>query len=215
MKTILSGVGVIDKSMLILAALEQGPLSLTQLVEQTDLNRATTHRLALALDQHGLLRRVDTTRFALGFRLWILGQAVPGAASLATRVQPHLDRLRDRTGESAQLYVRDGNERVCLATAESEQSLRTIVPVGTRLTLERGSAGAIFMQDNPSSGWVASVAERESGVASVSSAVLDQNGETLAVVSVSGPIERLSTDPGALHGQAVADIAIVIAASVS
>jgi DNA-binding IclR family transcriptional regulator len=48
------------------------------------------------------------------------------------------------------------------------------------------------------------VEEREAGVASVSAAVRDQSGLTVAAVSVSGPIERLSRQPGDRFGAAVA-----------
>lgn len=210
-----SSVGVIDKSMSILTALEAKPLTLAELVSVTDINRATAHRLASALETHGMIRRVEGGRYVLGYRLWIFGQAVPGITDLAERVRPALEQLRDLTGESAQLYVQDGDERVCLAVAESTHGLRTIVPVGARLTLQKGSAGEIFRLGVPASGWVESVAEREPGVASVSAAVLDSNGKIQAVLSVSGPIERTTTDPGARYGTYVSEVAAQIASMMS
>jgi len=48
-------------------------------------------------------------------------------------------------------------------------------------------------------GWAASVAERESGVASVSAPVFGPDGRVVAAVSVSGPIDRLTRQPGRLH----------------
>jgi DNA-binding IclR family transcriptional regulator len=49
------------------------------------------------------------------------------------------------------------------------------------------------------------VAEREAGVASVSAPVFDANGAVVAAVSVSGPIDRLTRQPGRLHaGEVVA-----------
>ncbi|WP_334144450.1 IclR family transcriptional regulator domain-containing protein, partial [Rhabdothermincola sp.] len=52
--------------------------------------------------------------------------------------------------------------------------------------------------------WVASVGEREAGVASVSAAVRDLDGRVVAAVSVSGPIERTTRRPGHKYGDAVA-----------
>ena len=52
-------------------------------------------------------------------------------------------------------------------------------------------------------GWVASVGEREAGVASVSAPVTDDTGAVVAAIGVSGPIERLSRDPGERFGAAV------------
>ena len=54
---------------------------------------------------------------------------------------PSLERLARSTGESAQLYVRDGDRRVCIDAAESESELRTIVEIGASLPLTKGSAG--------------------------------------------------------------------------
>jgi DNA-binding IclR family transcriptional regulator len=51
-------------------------------------------------------------------------------------------------------------------------------------------------------GWAHSVGEREQGVASVSAPVL-AGGSLVAAVSVSGPIERLTRQPGRLHAPAV------------
>ena len=50
-----SGVGVLDKAALVLAALEAGPATLAGLVAGTGLARPTAHRLAVALEHHRLV----------------------------------------------------------------------------------------------------------------------------------------------------------------
>ena len=52
-------------------------------------------------------------------------------------------------------------------------------------------------------GWAQSVGEREAGVASVSAPVRSPSGKVIAAVSVSGPIERLTRQPGRIHAPAV------------
>ena len=52
-------------------------------------------------------------------------------------------------------------------------------------------------------GWAQSVGEREAGVASVSAPVRGPSGRVVAAVSISGPIERLSRQPGRLHAATV------------
>ncbi|WP_334143392.1 IclR family transcriptional regulator, partial [Rhabdothermincola sp.] len=132
--------GVIDKAVAVLTALESGPRSLAGLVEASGLPRATAHRLAVALETHGLVRRDEEGRFALGVRLVSLGRAAAEAIPLARAAGPALSELRDRTGESVQLYVREGDRRVCIAALESPHGLRTIVPMGASLPLGVGSA---------------------------------------------------------------------------
>ena len=52
-----SGIGVVDKSVAILASVAEQPRALADLVEATSLPRATAHRLAVALEAHRLLAR--------------------------------------------------------------------------------------------------------------------------------------------------------------
>ena len=239
MEQSVSGVGVIDKVASLIVAIEHDGATLNELVARTGLSRATAHRLASALETHGLLRRTSTGHFALGPRLITLGAAAAADWPLADAARPLLAALRDDTGESAQLYVRQGDTRVCLASLESPHGLRTIVAAGAILPLDRGSGGRALSGElsggssggssagssagssggssagssggSSGEGWVASVAEREAGVASVSAPVIDRTGRIVAAVGVSGPIERLTTDPGSVFGPAVAQAAFKVA----
>lgn len=209
MDTTVSGVGVIDKSMSVIDALARQPCTTAELVEQTGITRATVHRLASALEAHGLVRRSSDGRFALGYRFVSLARTVDGLGVLCDAARPHLRSLSEQSGESAQLYVRDGIDRVCVDVAESAHGLRTIVAVGARLTLERGSAGRALMQ--PEAGLATSVGEREPGVASVSAPILDKSGDAVAAISVSGPIERMTSSPADRFGPLVLQAAAVVA----
>ena len=202
MERIVSGVGVLDKSVYVLDALADGPRNLNELVEATGIARATAHRLAVALEVHGLVRRDPEGRFVLGVRLVALGRAAAEAIPLARLAADALEQLRTDTSESVQLYVREGDRRVCIAALESPHGLRTIVPTGASLPLASGSAGHVLAGDGDvaAAGWVQSVGEREAGVASVSAPVRDRDGRVVAAVSVSGPIERTTRQPGERYG---------------
>ena len=192
MERSVSGIGVLDKAMAIVDALDRGPLPLTELVDATGMPKPTVHRLAAALETHGLLQRDRQGRYGWGARLV--------APTIASAARPALERLRDATKESVQLYVRRGNERVCVASLESPHSLRTIVREGERLPMTRGSAAKALRGDG--TGWEESVEEREKGVASVSAPVV-HHGRVFAAVSVSGPVERTTRSPGRKYAKAV------------
>jgi DNA-binding IclR family transcriptional regulator len=212
----LSGVGVLDKAVAVLDAVGAGAHSLAQLTESTGLSRATTHRLAVALEVHRFLAREGDGRWQLGPRV-----APARTDDLLDRAGPVLARLRDLTGESAQLYRRQGDRRVCVAAADLGSGLRDTVPVGAALPMTAGSAAQVLLAfgngELPDTaaftvrtlaevrrrGWAHSVGEREQGVASVSAPVLTASGDVVAAVSVSGPIERLTRQPGRLHAPAV------------
>ncbi|WP_137724295.1 IclR family transcriptional regulator [Prescottella subtropica] len=212
-----SGIGVLDKAMGVLHAVAEQPCSLTELCTRTGLPRATAHRLAVGLEVHRLLAR-DTDG------LWRPG---PGLAELAAKATDTLvdaaalvlPRLRDITGESVQLYRREGIQRVCVASVEPPAGLRDTVPVGARLPMTAGSGAKVLLAwadpqlqrsilpeaaygdrvlaEVRRRGWAQSAAEREAGVASVAAPVRDAAGTVVAAISVSGPIDRMGRRPGA------------------
>lgn len=211
-----SGIGVLDKAVTVLRAVADSPCGLAELCARTGLPRATAHRLAVGLEVHRLLQRNEDGRWRPGPALGELGNgALDPLLDAAAAVLP---RLRDLTGESVQLYRREALQRVCVATAEPPSGLRDTVPVGARLAMTAGSGAKVLAAwADPATqravlvdavfgervlvevrrrGWAQSVAERESGVASVSAPVRDAAGGVVAAVSVSGPVERIGRRPG-------------------
>jgi DNA-binding IclR family transcriptional regulator len=169
------------------------------------------------LEVHRLLARDGEGRWRLG----------PAVSELAAQVNDPLlaasgavlPRLREITGESVQLYRREGSSRICIAAVEPPAGLRDTVPVGARLPMTSGSGAKVLLAFSddatraavlPGSkftdrtltevrrrGWAQSAAEREPGVASVSAPVRDAHGAVIAAISVSGPIDRMGRRPGA------------------
>lgn len=207
---IVTGVGVLDKAVHVLRAVADAPRTLNGLQAATGLPRATAHRLAVALEEHGLLRRDDEGRFDLGPELAALGRVASDRFPLAALSLPVLERLRDQTGESVQLFVREGAQRRCVVSLQSPHALRWIVPEGVLFPLDAGSAGRVLSGGTGADGWVQSVEEREPGVASVSAPVHDADGRVIAAVSISGPVERLTREPGERFGQRVLEAAAKI-----
>jgi len=211
-----SGIGVVDKTVAILVAAAEGPASLSDLVARTGIPRATVHRLAVALEVHRLLARDSDGRFMPGPRLSELG--AHAADPMIERAGEVLAWVRDTSGESTQLYRRDGRDRVCIAAAERTTGLRTTVPLGARLPLTAGSGAQVLcaweapdaiasvlahaeftertLAEVRRRGWAQSVGQREAGVASVSAPVFGPGRRVVAAVSISGPIERLGRSPG-------------------
>jgi DNA-binding IclR family transcriptional regulator len=212
-----SGIGVLDKAVGILHVIAESPCGLAELCDRTGLPRATTYRLAAALEVHRLLGRDEDGRWELGPAVTELAAHVNDpllAASAAV-----LPQLRESTGESVQLYRREGTSRVCIAALEPTAGLRDTVPVGARLPMTAGSGAKVLLAHSDAAtqaavlptamftdrvlaevrkrGWAQSVAEREPGVASVSAPVRDGRGVVVAAISVSGPVDRIGRRPGA------------------
>lgn len=203
--------------MLILRQAARAPVTLGELIERAELPKATAHRIAMALEGHGLLRRNEGGAWVPGPLLAELSNG--GAPGLANRAGPVLEQLCRDTGESAQLFQRESEQRLCVASAERASGLRDTVPLGARLPMTAGSAAHVLLAwsagDSPADaailarasfsdrtlsevrrrGYAHSSGEREAGVGSISAPVRDADGGVLAAVSVSGPLERLGRRP--------------------
>jgi DNA-binding IclR family transcriptional regulator len=217
-------VGVLDRAVDVLDAVEAGARSFTTIAEATGLTKPTTHRMINALVAHGFLMHVGGVGYALGPRLLDLATTAMRELPLRQLARPALEQLARTTGESAQLYVRHGDRRICVDAVESSNELRTIVRVGASLPLGRGSAGKVFLAWGPPSdedvedirqsiattrrrGWADSYGEREAGVASVSAPIFGPNDHVLAAISVSGPRSRLAPVQAKRYGPAVVEAA--------
>lgn len=219
-----TGVGVLDKMDLILSAVELAPLPLTALVAATGIPRPTAYRLAIALERLGYLERDPAGRFGIGPRI---GELAVGSGEdwLVTVATPILTGLRDTTAESAQLYRRRGQERLCVASVERATGLRDSVPAGTSLPMTAGSAAQVLLawsagddlaevcrgaRFTPADlvavrrrGWAHSAAEREPGLASISAPVFGEGGSVQAAVSISGPLDRIGDTARPRQAEAV------------
>ncbi len=138
-----SGIGVLDKAVGVLHAVADSPCGLAELCERTGLPRATAHRLAAGLEVHRLLSRNGDGRWRLGPALTELAGQVNDPLLAAGAVV--LPRLREITGESVQLYRREGTSRICVAALEPPAGLRDTVPVGARLPMTAGSGAKVLL----------------------------------------------------------------------
>jgi len=219
-----TGVGVLDRSMAILDAVQAGSRTHASIVRATGFPRTTTHRLLKSMEAHGLLEFVGGYGYRLGPRLLKIAASALQEPSLRDIGHPALEHLASNTGESAQLFVASLGERVCVDSVESSSELRTFVKVGAILPMWAGSAGKVFLAWTSANarqelmanarsltpatptrerlvqqlatvkarGWASSAGERQEGVGSVSAPVFGPIGELVAVVSISGPISRVS-----------------------
>lgn len=200
----------LERAAAILDAVGRAALSASELSRQTGLSVSTAHRLALQMADYGFLRRTESGAFRLGDRFV--------RSALENAGLPVLQELRDRTGETAQLWVRRGDERVCLLSADSRHELRAILPVGARLPLPQGSSGRLLAADDESlaelaaQGWIESIGTRTPGLGSISAPVQTDEG-IIAAVCLAMPLARVKKTPGKDHGASVIKAAQAIGQS--
>ncbi len=194
-----TGVGVLDRVVAILDTVEAEPLGSSEIARALGLSVPTAHRLVSAMVKHGLLHRDADGRHHVGPRF--------ASSALAVASAPVLVELRETTGETAQLWVLRGEDRLCVASEESAEELRAAVPVGTALPLSAKGSAALALTAttaSPQRRWFASVSERTPGLCSVSAPVR-YRGDVVAAVCLAAPVFRVAEgDPGAQYGELVA-----------
>ncbi|WP_086071450.1 IclR family transcriptional regulator [Bordetella genomosp. 9] len=200
------GVVAVRRAMRILEAfgVEDAYLSLAELSRRTGCHRSTVLRLArtLAMDDY-LAQRPDGTWRLARAAGW-LGACYQATFNVVEVVQPVLRELSEVTGESATFYVREGNQRICVARVEGPRSIRHHVRVGAALPLNLGSPGRVLLAfsgepDEPyesirRAGYMISLGERDAEVSSISAPVYGINWSLVGAVCISGPLSRLNEE---------------------
>ncbi|GLF97972.1 IclR family transcriptional regulator [Streptomyces yaizuensis] len=108
-----------------------GEVGLSELSASSGLPLPTIHRLMRTLVACGYVRQQPNRRYALGPRLIRLGESA--SRLLGTWARPHLARLVEETGETANMALLDGDEVVYVAQVPSKHSMRMFTEVGRRV----------------------------------------------------------------------------------
>jgi DNA-binding IclR family transcriptional regulator len=126
--------------------LEEKTLSLTQIASKTKLAKSTTTRLLYTLEQNNfVLKDPVTLKYRLGKQLYILGYIAGQSIKLREVAQTTMERLRNQTKETVNLYVLENEHRICLLQYESLQSVKHMVKIGEKLPLTVGAAGKVIL----------------------------------------------------------------------
>ncbi len=111
-------------------------------------DRATTRRCLLTLAESGLAS-YDGKYFTLTPKVLRLGHAWLSAAPLPTILQPHLDELAQKVGQSASASVLDNQEVVYIARAAQTRVMSINLMPGSRLPACSASMGRVLLASLP------------------------------------------------------------------
>ena len=123
-------------------------LTMVELARINALPRATAFRLAHTLEAMGfLVREPGGQGYRLGPAVLSLGFGYLAGLELPGIARPVLERLRDATGASAHLAVRDGVEIVYLVQVSGQSALTSNIGVGSRLPAYGSTMGRALLLD--------------------------------------------------------------------
>ncbi|SHN84728.1 transcriptional regulator, IclR family [Geodermatophilus obscurus] len=143
------GVQSLDRAFLLLELMADagGEVAISRLAADSGLAVSTIHRLVRTLVGRGYVRQLPSRRYVLGPRLIHLGEFA--SRMLATWAQPHLTRLVDAIGETANLAMLDGDRVVYVAQVPSRHSMRMFTEVGRRVHLHCTGVGKVLLAQLP------------------------------------------------------------------
>ena len=213
------GVAAVNRALSILAAFEHSVdgMTLTDLMNVTGLYHSTILRLCESLEKFRYLKRLADGRYMLGPMPFYLGTIYQNSFHLRDYALPVLRELSKQSKETSAVYIREGNERICLHRVELARRVRMNVQEGDRVELDKGAAGKVLLAFGGEEGAVydeirqlgysVSLAERDSESAGIAAPVFGIGHRIVAALSLGVPLFRFDEATFALCLPLVRDAA--------
>jgi DNA-binding IclR family transcriptional regulator len=195
-------------------------LGVAEIARALDVHKSTASRLAAALERTGFLARAGR-RYRLGVEVIRLGTIALRSFDLVATMQPGMEKVSQRTGETVNLAVPDGEDVLNVAEVPSTYILscsggwigrrtrphavangKVLLAYGALpqpQALERYTPRTITalgtlereLDQVRRDGYATAVSELEEGLVAVAAPVFDPAGTCVAALSVSGPEFRM------------------------
>ncbi|MGP3927828.1 IclR family transcriptional regulator [Streptomyces sp. 8N616] len=193
-----------------------------ELAEATGLPKTTVVRLVATLVQRDVLAQRPDGSLTLGAGFLRWARVAGSVWELPEQAQEVMRALAEDTGETVNLYVRQGMSRFVVAQHESTATVRNVVPVGTRMPLWAGAAGKVLLAGSPDLvkeaaaaspygpeaadslraaaeaaaelGYAVTHGEREFGASGVAAPVTNGSGRIVAALALGGPTSRFTAE---------------------
>jgi DNA-binding IclR family transcriptional regulator len=219
----LSTVRAVDRAIAVLQCFtaETPVMSVLEIQRLVGLSRPTLYRLLQTLAGTGLITAEgDPQRFRLGHGVMHLAHAWLSGIKLIDVARPIVAGLREKTGETAALFVMQDDHRICVLELESHHVLHIARGIGDRGGLTVGATGKAilaFLDDDRQAatiskalskarqsefvgalkairaqGYATSRSEVILGAVAVASPFFNHNGEVAGSIGVFGPTARVN-----------------------
>ncbi|WDL95738.1 IclR family transcriptional regulator [Alicyclobacillus sp. ALC3] len=125
---------------------EHPELGVTEMSERLGLAKSIVSRIVSTYVAEGVLVQDDITRrYRLGPLLLELGLIAGELHPVRQAADALLKALRDETGQNTALWLRDGDEALCLASYRGPKAVDPPIPAGTRTKLADTVAGRALL----------------------------------------------------------------------
>lgn len=137
MQTAVSALRVLDE------VARSQPVGVTDLAKSMDMPKSTTQRALRALEEAGWIRRAGSSRqgWVLTTKPIDMARHVAADTGLREAAREQMMRLRDETGESVHLAIREENIAVIIDVEDTVDPVRIFWPPGVRSAIHATANG--------------------------------------------------------------------------
>jgi Transcriptional regulator len=223
----LNGTQTLSRALDILFALSEanGTLSVSEIAEKVSIPESTTYRFLQTLERSGIVERRGKSQIGLGLRILDLARSLNEQVhrGLLNLALPIMEQLMESTQETSVLFVRTGNNAICIQQVRSRELIQFAIENGRVLPLHLGASGkSILAFENErvvrrvletleseedrlrlaqelaeirEQGFSYTNGEVDPNVFAVSAPILDSHGLVVASLSICGPSFRYKESP--------------------
>ena len=121
------------------------PPTISELMEKLNMPRPTLYRMLAALEAERFIEQDTLKRWQIGPRAMQLAANAWKNNDLRKISRPFLEQLRDQTGETIHLAIRNGFEMIYIDKVESREAVRMASTIGARVPFHSTSVGKAFL----------------------------------------------------------------------
>lgn len=201
----------IERGIEILNLLKSGPLGVTELASATALPKTTVHRLLKTFEAHHWVELNSTLKkYQLSWGILPMAKSFLTSLDVRAIAQPYMVAIRNQLQQSVNLFLAQGDYRICIERVAADKPLRNDIKIGTVYPIFKGAAGKIFgaylvdskdtnMSAGESSqirhdGYVVTRGIRVPDAASIAVPIFSFGNKLEAVMTISGPIGDYTDD---------------------
>lgn len=121
-------------------------VGVTEISEGLNYGSSGTYHILNTLKQCNILvQNEETKKYGLGLKLWKIGMLAYGKNHISNILRPYLKKLKEETGETANLTVLDNNNIVYIAQEESDKLVKMFTTTGAIAPIHCTAAGKVLL----------------------------------------------------------------------
>lgn len=145
----MNGTQTLSRALDILFALseESGTLTVSEIAQKVSIPESTTYRFLQTLEQNGIIERRGKNQIGLGLRILDLARSLnmQFQRDLLPLALPIMEDLTETVQETSVLFVRTGNNAVCIQNVKSRGLIQFSIDNGRILPLHLGASGKCIL----------------------------------------------------------------------